>query len=241
MCGRFTLRAPASVIAEQFGPFEMPPFAARFNIAPTQPVAVVRRAAAGSGRELAWLRWGLVPAWAKDPAIGARRSMRGRRPRRKSPHFGRRCARGGAWSWPTAFTNGGGPAARSRRTCSSLTVAGRSRSPDCGRTWRRPDNSPLETCTLLTTDANELVRPIHDRMPAILPPAAYQAWLDAAVENPSKLAPYPERRDARPGRRRFRQQPSPRLAALHRGGVAASGTGIKFGCSARVWSSEGEG
>jgi putative SOS response-associated peptidase YedK len=76
MCGRFTLRAPASVVAEQFSVFETPEWKARYNIAPTQPVAAVRLAAGGAktaaGRELVWLRWGLIPSWAKDPAIGNR-------------------------------------------------------------------------------------------------------------------------------------------------------------------------
>ena len=67
MCGRFTLRSPASVIAEEFAVFELPDLQARFNIAPTQPVAVVRQAEA---RTLSMLRWGLVPSWAKDVAIG---------------------------------------------------------------------------------------------------------------------------------------------------------------------------
>jgi putative SOS response-associated peptidase YedK len=189
MCGRFTLRAAASVIAEQFGPFEMPPFAARFNIAPTQPVAIVRPTAAGSGRELAWLRWGLVPAWAKDPAIGARLINARAETAAEKPAFRaamrtRRClvVADGFYEWQ-----------RTGRAKQAYLFQLRGGRPfafaGLWETWRRPDNSPLETCTLLTTDANELVRPIHDRMPAILPPAAYQAWLDAAVENPSKLAP----------------------------------------------------
>ncbi len=179
------------MIAEQFGPFEMPPFAARFNIAPTQPVAVVRRAAAGSGRELAWLRWGLVPAWAKDPAIGARLINARAETAAEKPAFraamrARRClvVADGFYEWRRT--------GRAKQAYLFQLDGGRPFAfAGLWETWRRPDNSPLETCTLLTTDANELVRPIHDRMPAILPPAAYQAWLDAAVENPSKLAPYP--------------------------------------------------
>ncbi|MHC4176412.1 MAG: SOS response-associated peptidase family protein, partial [Planctomycetota bacterium] len=74
MCGRFTLRAPASVVAEQFALFEVPPFAPRFNIAPSQPVPVVRLKPEQPQpqRELVWVRWGLIPSWAKDPAIGNR-------------------------------------------------------------------------------------------------------------------------------------------------------------------------
>ena len=70
MCGRFTLRTPASTIAEQFALIEVPAFAARFNIAPSQPVPVIRLPQGENPprRELVWLRWGLVPAWAKDRA-----------------------------------------------------------------------------------------------------------------------------------------------------------------------------
>jgi len=177
------------VIAEQFGPFELPPFAARFNIAPTQPVAVVRRAAAGSGRELAWLRWGLVPAWAKDAAIGARlinarAETASGKPAFRAAMRSRRClvVADGFYEWqrtgrakqPYLFQLRGGRL---------FAFAG------LWEAWRRPDDSLLETCTLLTTGANELVRPIHDRIPAILPPTAYQAWLDPAVENAGTLAP----------------------------------------------------
>jgi putative SOS response-associated peptidase YedK len=195
MCGRFTLRASASVIAEQFGPFEMPPFAARFNIAPTQAVAVVRRAAARSGRELVWLRWGLIPAWAKDPAIGARlinarAETAAQKPAFRAAMRARRClvVADGFYEWqrtgrtkqPYFFQlRGGRP----------LAFAG------LWEAWRRPDESLLETCTLLTTAANELVRPVHDRMPVILAATAYDAWLELAAENPLKLAsllaPYP--------------------------------------------------
>jgi putative SOS response-associated peptidase YedK len=189
MCGRFTLRAPASVIAEQFGPFEMRPFAARFNIAPTQPVAVVRRAAARSGRELVWLRWGLVPAWAKDPAIGARLINARAETAAEKPAFraamrARRClvVADGFYEWQRS---GGAkqPYLFQLRDGRPFAFAG------LWETWRRPDEEPLETCTLLTTAANDLVRPIHERMPAILPPTAYQAWLDTGVAEPTALAP----------------------------------------------------
>ena len=74
MCGRFTLRTPAAAVAKQFGLLEAPPFAPRYNVAPSQPVAVVRLAPAEAAprRQWTWLRWGLVPSWAKDPSIGNR-------------------------------------------------------------------------------------------------------------------------------------------------------------------------
>jgi putative SOS response-associated peptidase YedK len=72
MCGRFTLRSPPQAVAEAFGLPEVPDLLPRFNIAPGQPVAVVRQQPGAKGRELAFLRWGLVPAWADDPSIGDR-------------------------------------------------------------------------------------------------------------------------------------------------------------------------
>ena len=72
MCGRFTLRSSGKVVAEVFGLAEVPELFPRFNIAPGQPVAVVRQGPEATARELATLRWGLIPAWAEDPSIGAR-------------------------------------------------------------------------------------------------------------------------------------------------------------------------
>jgi putative SOS response-associated peptidase YedK len=207
MCGRFTLRASPSVIAEQFSLFETPSFSARFNIAPTQPVAVVRARPAvtpgpspesGEGRfsdrELVWLRWGLVPGWAKDPEIGSR------------------------WINARAETVTEKPAFRSaiRRRCMVVAdgfyewqQAGRTKRPyfihlhddrpfafaGLWDAWEGPDHSAMETCTILTTSPNELIRPIHDRMPVILPPEAYSCWLDPAIRDFRKLAdllvPYP--------------------------------------------------
>jgi putative SOS response-associated peptidase YedK len=196
MCGRFTLRAPASVIAEQFAVFAVPPFAARFNIAPTQPVPVIRLRPAGAAaaapnadRELVWLRWGLVPGWAKDPAIGNRLIN----------------ARAESAAEKPAFRN-----AMRRRRCLVLADGfyewqhtGRKKQPyfvhlpddrpfafaGLWEAWEGPNHAMLETCTILTTNANELVRPLHDRMPVILPPPAYARWLDPAISDPRQLAP----------------------------------------------------
>jgi putative SOS response-associated peptidase YedK len=193
MCGRFTIRAPASVIAEQFALFEAPAFTARFNIAPAQQVPVIRRRSGsvlhGKGLELAWLRWGLIPGWAKDAAIGARLINARAETAAEKPAF---------------------RAAMRRRRC--LVVAdgfyewrqtGRAKQPyfigladdrpfafaGVWESWEGAEHTMIETCTILTTDANELIRPVHDRMPVILPPADYAAWLDPAVEDPRPLAP----------------------------------------------------
>jgi putative SOS response-associated peptidase YedK len=202
MCGRFTLRTPASAIAEQFGLLELPSFAPRFNVAPSQSVAVVRirpvdsadggRTAASTsqsagGRELVWMQWGLVPRWAKDPAIGnrlinARAETAANKPAFRDAMRGRRClvVADGFYEWR-----------RSGRAKQPYFIRLRDGRPfafaGLWDTWQRPDRSILESCTLLTTDANDLVRPIHDRMPVVLPPSAYSLWLNLEERDPGRL------------------------------------------------------
>jgi putative SOS response-associated peptidase YedK len=182
MCGRFTLRAPASLVAEQFGLFEMPLFLPRFNIAPTQSVPVIRLRPeqAPPQREFVTLRWGLVPSWAKDPSIGnrlinARAETVAEKPAYRAALARRRCliVADGFYEWQ-----------KSGRTKQPYWIHLHDDHPfaiaGLWESWQGPDAAPLETCTLLTTDANELMRPIHDRMPVILPPSAYASWLDPA-------------------------------------------------------------
>lgn len=204
MCGRFTIRASAGVIAEQFSLFEVPLFSARFNIAPTQPVPVIRRQTVHSPRrELAWLRWGLIPAWAKDPAIGARlinarAETAAEKPAFRTAFQRRRCliVADGFYEWqrsgrtkqphfihlpddrPFAFA-GIWEAWEEPRSNSRLTDEGTPHS----------EAEKFETCAILTTAPNELIRPIHDRMPVILSPADYDAWLDPAIQDVRQLMP----------------------------------------------------
>jgi putative SOS response-associated peptidase YedK len=212
MCGRFTLRASASEVAEAFGLLEVPPFTPLFNLAPTQPVAVVRHVpeAADSQRELVWMHWGLVPSWAKDRSMGARmiNARADTAPTKPAYRAAFRRRRGlivtdGFYEWQepeqTASLGAGKMAGRGSKAKKQpyffhmdddrpFAFAG------LWETWESPDGSFLDSCTILTTDANELMRPIHDRMPVILPPADYQHWLDPAVEPSdvlSLLRPYP--------------------------------------------------
>jgi putative SOS response-associated peptidase YedK len=211
MCGRFTLRAPASVVAEQFALFELPPFTPRFNIAPSQPVPVVRLAPGKgdshllceapfgpfrqdvavtfSGRELVWLRWGLIPSWAKDPAIGnrlinARAETAAEKPAFRAALRRRRClvAADGFYEWQRTGKRKQ-PYFIRMRDDRPFAFAG------LWESWEGPDCSQIESCTLLTTEANELMRPIHDRMPVILPAQHYEQWLDRTVEKPEQLLP----------------------------------------------------
>lgn len=197
MCGRFTLRAPASVVAEQFGLFELEPFTPRFNIAPTQPVAAVRLRAEGDPpqREMVWLHWGLIPSWAKDPKIGARMinarsETAAERPAFRAAFRRRRClvVADGFYEWQR---RGGRkqPYFIRMRDDRPLAFAG------LWEHWEGPDGTVISSCTLLTTGPNQLVEPIHNRMPVILGGEDYGRWLDPAVEQPGPLAsllrPYP--------------------------------------------------
>ena len=189
MCGRFTLRTPAAAVAERFALLEIPPFSPRFNIAPTQPVPVVRLRPEGPDprRHLAFLRWGLVPGWAKDPAIGnrminARAETAAEKPAFRAAWRRRRCliAADGFYEWRKE-------GARKQPYFIHQVDDGPFGFAGLWESWEGPDHGAIETCTILTTDANALIRPIHDRMPVILPPEAYARWLDIDVDRPDEL------------------------------------------------------
>lgn len=189
MCGRFTLRSPASLVAEQFALAEMPRLEPRYNIAPTQPVAVLRVApgAGAADRRLAMVRWGLIPEWAKDPSIGnrlinARAETVAEKPAFRSAFRHRRClvVADGFYEWLKLGT---------RRQPYFFHLADDRPFGMAGlwESWRSPNGCPLETCTILTTEANECVRPVHERMPVILPPDAYADWLSPGATDARRL------------------------------------------------------
>ncbi len=194
MCGRFTLRAPASAVAEHFALLDLSPFLPRYNVAPSQPIAVVRRDSrrdsrqGESRRELVWLRWGLVPSWAKDPAIGnrminARSETAAEKPSYRAAIRRRRClvVADGFYEWQAAGKRKQ-PYFIHRPDDGLFAMAG------LWEAWEGPDHSAIESCTLLTTEPNELLRPIHDRMPVILAKDDYEAWLDPSIEDPARVA-----------------------------------------------------
>jgi len=188
MCGRFSLSTPPEEVARHFGLGETPELLPRFNVAPTQDVAVVRVSARSGKRRLEPRRWGLVPHWAKDPRIGHRLINARAETLREKPAFReafrlRRCLvpADGFYEW------GRGPSGRRpfhvRRTSGGpFAIAG------LYERWRGPEGAEIVSCTLVTTDANEAVAPVHDRMPVIVPPEAYAAWLDPELCDPARLA-----------------------------------------------------
>ena len=197
MCGRFTLRTPAHRLAEAFGVDALPNLAPRYNIAPTQDVVAIRHA--DDGRELTMLRWGLIPGWAKDPAIGARMINARAETVAEKPSFRaafrqRRCliAADGFYEWRTTAEAPKAPKQPYYIRLESdapFAIAG------LWERWRDPAGATIESCTLITTEANAVLAPIHHRMPVILAPADYDAWLEprpaSAAALHDLLRPYP--------------------------------------------------
>jgi putative SOS response-associated peptidase YedK len=201
MCGRFALIDPAEQLALQF---DLPPIAdltPRYNIAPTQPVLAVRQSQGNGTREWALLRWGLIPSWSKDVAIGSRLiNARGEtvadKPSFRAAFKRRRCLipASGFYEWqkqgktkqPIFITPVNGGTTSTNRQVFALAGLWES--------WSGADGSELETCTIVTTTPNELIVPIHNRMPVIVAPEEYDTWLYGEPE-PSLglhlIRPYP--------------------------------------------------
>lgn len=189
MCGRFTLFEPDRILSREFGVSGFPPTSPRYNISPSQPVAAVRVGPEGTGRELALLRWGLVPSWAKDPGIGNRLINARAETVREKPSFRdafkrHRCLvpASGFYEWQRQ-DRGKQPHYVRRRDGRPFAFAG------LWDRWENPDGGAVETCAILTTTANAVLAPIHDRMPVILPPGEFSRWLDPSLRDPDSLAP----------------------------------------------------
>lgn len=191
MCGRYELHTHPAAIALAFGLAYPPEIHARYNIAPMQQVPIVRLNAAGE-RELVQMRWGLVPRWAKDPSIGAKMiNARGEtvaaKPSFRTALRRHRCLlpADGFYEWQV---RGEGPKQPMRIGMKDGSVFGLA---GLYERWLSPEGEPLDTCTILTTEANALLRPIHERMPVIVPTDAYEQWLDPAAEDAASLiAPF---------------------------------------------------
>jgi putative SOS response-associated peptidase YedK len=192
MCGRFTQTSSPKVIAEIFHVLGVPELLpARYNIAPSQPVAAVR--AGASGRELAFLRWGLIAPWAKDAKlapINAKAETAPDKPMFRSAFRKRRCLipADGYYEWQATGGKAKQPYLFIPKDGKPFAFAGLWESAE-------PEGEKIESCTILTTDANELAAQVHKRMPVILPPEAYAEWLDPANQDAASvqglLLPYP--------------------------------------------------
>ncbi len=198
MCGRYTLIANAEAMRLLF---EVPAFderlvVPRYNIAPTQPIVVVREAASGRGRELVPMRWGLIPAWAKDPKnlpllVMARADGLADKPAFKNAFRRRRCLipASGFYEWQARGRGPKQPFAIRPAAHELVAFAG------LWETWCGGDGSEIDTAAIVTTDCNDRLRPVHDRMPAVLAPKDFAAWLSprtAPEEAQALLRPSPD-------------------------------------------------
>ena len=173
MCGRYALHASPEVIALAFGLSATPAFAPRYNIAPASQVLIVR------GSEAALVRWGLFPRWAKDPSIGAklnnaRAESVAEKPSFRDAYRKRRCLipASGFYEWKTAAGRRQ-PYYVYPRTGELFAFAG------LWESWNGPEGT-LQTCAVITTEANEKMAAVHERMPVIVAPENFPAWLGGA-------------------------------------------------------------
>lgn len=197
MCGRYALYGPISRLSERFSASidEMPAdFGPRYNAAPMQMLPVVRQRPGGE-RVAHLLRWGLLPGWAKDPGIAtrlinARAETLAEKPAFRAAYRARRCIvpASGFYEW-RATPGGKQPYYIQPANDELFGLAG------LWERWTRPEGTPIDTFTVITTAANATMQALHERMPVILQPADYGPWLsrDTAPERLGQLlAPCPD-------------------------------------------------
>ncbi|MGZ5829332.1 MAG: SOS response-associated peptidase [Xanthobacteraceae bacterium] len=176
MCGRYTISSSPAAIRALFNYPEQPNFPARYNVAPTQPVPIVRLWE--GKRQFALVRWGLIPPWVKDPKkfsllINARRDSVLDKPSFRNAMRRRRCLfpADGFYEWK-AGPAGKRPYAILPRAGGPIAFAG------LWETWVGPNGEELETAAIVTTEANRALGSLHNRMPVVIPPEAFEMWLD---------------------------------------------------------------
>ncbi len=187
MCGRFTLRTTPEILREEFDLSDLPAdLSPRFNIAPSQPVAIIPNRLP---RRLGLVRWGLIPHWAKDPSIGnreinARAETLAVKPSYREPLRRKRCLvpADGFYEWT-------GEGKARRPVFIHLKGDGPFAFAGLWDTWRSPAGEKVGSCSIVTTEPSEILRPIHDRMPVILPREAWATWLAPEPAEPDSLLP----------------------------------------------------
>ncbi len=184
MCGRYRLSRRKQIVEEYFDcPSEEQDWAPRYNIAPTQPVPVIRQHPKKPVRDLSLMKWGLIPSWAKDPSvaasmINARSETAATKPAFRDALGSRRCLipADGFYEWvrtakprqPYCFEVNGGDL---------FAFAG------LWDGWKDPNGNWIRTCSILTTTPNGVTSAVHDRMPVILDSSDYDVWLDPGMQN----------------------------------------------------------
>ena len=180
MCSRYSLICSPEALCREFGSYQVDDFPPRYNIAPSQPVLILRASARG-GREFQLVRWGLIPSWTKDPGqlrmlVNARAETAAEKPSFRGSTRHRRCLipTTGYYEW-----TGG----RGSRQPHLIRVADRPVFAMAGlwEAWLGADGSEIETMAILTTAANADVASIHERMPVMITPEHYDRWLDCSA------------------------------------------------------------
>lgn len=192
MCGRFRIARKKEILEAEFDAEVLgddQDWVPRYNVAPSQDVAVVRQDAERPVRQLSQMRWGLIPSWTNDPAIGfkminARSETAATMTSFREPFRLRRCLipADGFYEWKRE-----GKA--KLPFCFTLADEGVFAFAGLWERWKNPQGQWIKSCSILTTTANELVRDIHDRMPVILPRDVYDVWLDPGLKEVSELQP----------------------------------------------------
>lgn len=179
MCGRYALNATAQQLIEHFQLLSCPDFSPRFNIAPTSQIPVIRWKP-DTGRVGQLVRWGLIPSWSKEPTAklnNARAETVHEKPSFRTSYARHRCLipASGFYEWQGKQPYYIHPADGFFAFAGLLAA------------WKAPDGQTIVSTCIITTEPNEVMVPIHDRMPVILQPADYDAWLDPANHDPRDL------------------------------------------------------
>jgi putative SOS response-associated peptidase YedK len=197
MCGRFLLFSSRDELAQllDLDPADVPALFPRYNISPTQGIPAARLADDGR-RAFAEMRWGLIPSWARDTKIGyslinARAETVAEKPAFRAAFKARRCLIPGSgfYEWLPTGGKHKQPFHFHMKDGRPFAFAG------LWERWAGRDGEPIESCAIITTEANAVVRPVHERMPVILAPGDFAAWLDprtSAADLQSLLRPFPE-------------------------------------------------
>jgi putative SOS response-associated peptidase YedK len=194
MCARYAITSPAAAIRALFGYREQADLPARYNVAPTQPIPVVRLI--DGRRSLALMRWGFIPAWVRDPRkfsllINARGETALDKPAFRNAMRRRRCLipADGFYDWQSTAPKRR-PFFVRARSPGPIALAG------LWETWIGPNGEEVDSAVVVTTQANRALSAIHDRMPVVVAPEAFDLWLDCdrvdAVTAAALIAPAPE-------------------------------------------------
>lgn len=189
MCGRFTLTINPSELNEAFEDFTFPEkFSPRFNISPSQPVLAIPN---NVNKKADFFMWGLIPSWSKDPSIAnklinARGETVAEKPSFRGALKYKRCLipADGFYEWKVVAGS---------KTKTPYFIHMKDRKPfafaGLWDEWHSPDGDSIRTCTIITTEPNELMASLHNRMPVILEPKDYEQWLDPTPQTPANLLP----------------------------------------------------